>query len=117
MTHDYAPLGSWYGQTTFFPRGSQQQMSRFDFSHKLTYKPPAKGADIGGMAINSADFRVGAAGGTIYFDAQRKRVHTAQERFHVRGDIGANVLGQAANVSVEEQQAITIRVHDQDPRP
>lgn len=117
MTHDYEPLGSWFGETTFVSHGKQQDLMRIDFAHKLTYKPPAKGAAAGGLplTINNADFKALAAGGTIYFDTQSDRVQSAQEQFRVRGMLGTEVLGQAANVEVEEHQTITLRVLDQNP--
>lgn len=117
ITHDYDPLGSWYGETRFVPQGKQQDLIRIDFTHRLSYKPPPAGAAVGGLplTINNADFEALVAGGIIYFDRQSNRVQSAQERFHVRGTLGTAVLGQAANVAVEEQQTITVRVFDQNP--
>lgn len=118
MTHNFEPLGSWFGETTFVPRGQERGVMRIDYAHKLTYKPPAKGATgAGGLPfkINNADLKAGTAGGIIYFDTGQKRVQSAQEQFHVRGSITADALGQALTIPIEEKQAITVRIVDQYP--
>jgi len=118
MTHNFEPLGSWFGETTFVPRGQERGLMRIDYAHKLTYKPPARGAPAAGglpFKINNADLKAGTAGGIIYFDTEQERVHSAQEQFHVRGSITADALGQALTIPIEEKQAITVRIVDQNP--
>lgn len=118
MTHNFEPLGSWFGQTTFVPRGRQRSLMRIDYAHKLTYKPPAKGAaGAGGLpfTVKNADLKAATAGGVIYYDTDRKRVQSAEEQFHVGGTITADALGQVLNLPIEEKQAITVRILDQYP--
>jgi len=115
MTHDFGSLGSWSGTTSFRPQGTQKGIQRFDYVHDMTYKPPEKGAGDLPFAVADAKFVPDVAGGSIYFDAKKGRVQAAQERFQVRGEISADVLGQAAAIQVQEQQAISVRLFDQDP--
>jgi hypothetical protein len=118
MTHNFEPLGSWFGETTFVPRGKEQGVLRFDYAHKMTYKPPEKPAAAAGglpFTIKNADFKAGTAGGIIYYDTRLKRVHSAQEQFHVLGTLSADALGQVLDIPVEEKQAITVRIVDQNP--
>lgn len=115
MTHDFGPLGSWSGTTRFVPKGSERGLLRIDYAHDMTYQPPEKDAGELPFAVKDARFAPEVAGGTIYFDSKAGRVHSAQDRFVVRGEIATELLGQAATVQVEEQQAITVRLHDQDP--
>jgi hypothetical protein len=115
MTHDFGPLGSWSGMTKFQRQGTQKGVQRFDYVHEMMYKPPEKGAGDLPFAVGEAKFVPDVAGGSIYFDTKTKRVQGAQDRFQVRGEISADVLGQAATIQVQEQQAITVRLFDQDP--
>ena len=115
MTHDFAPLGSWSGTTSFRRQGTQKGVLRIDYVHDMTYKPPEKGGADLPFAVAEAKFVPDAAGGSIYIDTKTGRVQAAQERFQVRGELSADVLGQAAAIQVQEQQAITVRIFDQDP--
>jgi len=118
MTHNFEPLGSWSGVTTFTPRGTENGVARIDYDHKLNYKPPAKGViAAGGLSLNvkNAKFAADTAEGVIYFDHALGRVQTAEEQFHVKGSIAADALGQVVTIPVEEKQAITVRLTDQYP--
>jgi hypothetical protein len=115
MTHDFGPLGSWSGTTQFRRQGTQKGILRIDYVHEMTYKPPEKGAGDLPFAVADAKFVPDVAGGSIYIDTKTGRVQAAQDRFQVRGEISSEVLGQAATIQVQEQQAITVRIFDQDP--
>jgi hypothetical protein len=115
MTHDFGPLGSWYGGTTFLPKEMHNGVLRVDYVHHMTYKSPDKIRGDLPFAIKDAIFKSEMAGGTISFDTHARRVQTAQEHFLVRGTMSTEILGQTATVQVEEQQAITIRILEQNP--
>ncbi len=137
MTHDWGPLGSWYGTTEFVRKGlirlaevagqpagaagtttspgesaGGEPLQRIDYTHDMTYVPP--GQDGGGLPlrIKQSDFRTTIAGGSIAYDPQRRRVAYVQERFEVTGTLTVEVLGQASAVELREQQVLTIRVTD-----
>ena len=42
MTHDFGPLGSWYGETSFLPKETHNGVLRVDYIHHMTYKSPDK---------------------------------------------------------------------------
>ncbi|MEX2175553.1 MAG: hypothetical protein WD872_14415 [Pirellulaceae bacterium] len=117
LSHDFEPLGSWYGETRFTPQGVEHGVLRIDFVHEMVYTPPAKGKDKGALpfTIKEAKFRPEAAGGTIDYDTRAKRVQRAQEHFHVKGVLTAEVLGQEAGIEVEELQTIGVRLTEQNP--
>lgn len=115
MTHDFQPLGSWYGETRFVRKGEAKGLVQFDYTHHMTYTPPGKGAAGLPFAILDATFKPEAAGGTFFYDPQTQRVQKVQERFFVRGAVATELLGQAATVEIEEDQAITVRILDQYP--
>ena len=115
MTHDWGPLGSWYGETTYKRNALQQTVHRIDYAHDMKYMPPAKDRRDLPFQISKADFKPQTAAGVIFFDTKDRRVTSAQERFHVKGLISTTVLGLASHVQIEEQQQITIQIHDQNP--
>ena len=115
MQHNFGPLGSWYGETVFTPQKKREGIQQFGFVHKMEYRPAEK--DLGELPfkIERAMLKPEAAGGTIEYDTQLKRVRSAQEGFLVRGGLAVSMLGQSVEVEVEEQQVISLRIHDQNP--
>lgn len=116
MMHNFGPLGMWYGETTFTPQATRKDVQQIAFVHKMEYRPPEK--DAGGelpFTIEKATLKPETAGGTIEFDVQANRVVAAQEGFLVRGALSVGLLGQAAEVEVQEQQVISLRVHERNP--
>ncbi len=110
MTHDWGPLGSWFGETSF---SRNRQSDQYNYSHNLSYLAPDE--DGGGLpfTIKSAKFETQQAAGVIQLDAKLERVMLVQEKFQARGDIETQVLGQPSRVLVEEQQLLQIRLFDQ----
>lgn len=121
MMHNFGPLGSWYGETTFTPQATRKGIEQIGFVHKMEYRPPEKNVgekDAGGglpFTIEKAMLKPEKAGGTIEFDTQANRVLSVQEAFLVRGALSVSLLGQAADVEVEEQQVIGLRLHERNP--
>jgi hypothetical protein len=116
MMHNFGPLGSWYGETTFTPQATREGIEQIGFVHKMEYRPPEK--DAGGglpFTIEKAMLKPEKAAGAIEFDTQAKRVVSAQEAFLVRGALSVSLLGQSTDVEVEEQQVISLRLHERNP--
>jgi hypothetical protein len=115
MQHDFGPLGSWYGETQFTPQTKRGGLQQIAFVHTMEYRPPEK--DLGELpfTIEKAVLKPEAAGGTIQFDQSAGRVQSAQESFLVRGSLAVSLLGQSTTVEVEEQQLLTLRLHEQNP--
>jgi hypothetical protein len=113
MTHDFGPLGSFTGETSFVRKGMQQGLLRIDYGHKLAYRAPGKGAAIAGspITVSGADLRPDIAGGSIWYDQKAKRVRQAEDHFHVKGEIATNI----APLGIEEQQAMTVKLTDINP--
>lgn len=115
MMHNFGPLGSWYGETTFTPQATRKGVQQIGFVHRMEYRPPEKGAGELPFTIEKAMLKPEKSGGTIEFDTQANRVLSAQEAFLVRGALSVAVLGQSAEVEVQEQQVISLRLHEQNP--
>jgi hypothetical protein len=113
MTHDFGPLGSFTGETSFVRKGMQQGLLRIDYAHKLTYHGPGKDAAAGGLpfAIKGADLRPEIAGGSIWYDMKAKRVRQAEDHFRVKGEIATDLAG----VQIEEEQAMIVKLTDVNP--
>ena len=113
MTHDFGPLGSFTGETSFVRKGMQQGLLRIDYGHKLAYRAPGKGAAIAGspITVSGADLRPDIAGGSIWYDQKAKRVRQAEDHFHVKGEIATNL----AALPIEEQQAMIVKLTDVNP--
>ena len=110
MTHQWGPMGSWAGQVHYAHTGSQGSMHQIQYALQLGYQPPA--GPVGMLPIANPRFQPPQAGGVLFFDAERGRVVTAEERFVVRGGFTLSVLGQAIAVEVAEDQLFQIRVLD-----
>ena len=115
MMHNFGPLGMWYGETTFTPQVTRQDVQQIAFVHKMEYRPPEKDTGELPFTIEKAMLKPENAGGTIFFDPQANRVASAQEAFLVRGALSVGLLGQSAQVEVEEQQVISLRIDERNP--
>ncbi len=115
MTHDWSPLGNWYGTTTFTPRPTEGPLASYDFVHAMTYNPPLDGAAMP-FRVSSAEFQPLQTSGTISYDPQIRRAVQAEETFHVRGNVAVELLGQSVPIQLEEKQLLTVRITSQDPR-
>lgn len=115
MRHEFGPLGSWYGETQFRPGEARGGSQRIDFSHQLTYQPPGKGAGGLPFTIRDANLKPETASGIAQFDLRAGRITTALEKFVVRGQVNAELVGQAVPIELEETQTIKIAVSDRNP--
>jgi hypothetical protein len=115
MMHNFGPLGSWYGETTFTPGTQRDGVQQYEFVHHMEYRPPETDSGELPFKIEKALLKAERAGGTIEYDVQARQVRSAQEAFVVRGALAVSLLGQAAEVNVEEQQVIGLRLHEQNP--
>jgi hypothetical protein len=116
MTHDWGALGVWSGVTTFVRAESDGPLQEIRYKHDMKYTKPAPGA--GGalpIKIVGANFMSTQAGGILHYDPQKQRVAAAQEAFDVQGAVTTELLGQAVELQMAEQQRIGIRVFDQMP--
>jgi hypothetical protein len=117
MTHDWGPLGKWTGLTTFTPKGdTNETLQQYEYVHEMKYEPPSSDAAGLPFQLKDAEFQPVQAGGLIHYDSRRRQVSDVQERFHVRGTIHSEVLGQSATIEIEELQTLTIRLTDQMPQ-
>jgi hypothetical protein len=112
LTHDWGPLGAWYGKTIYNPAGEKNGEHPIEYAHYLHWKPPEKGGQALVLEIKSAEFKIEQANGTIYFDPKTSRVRRATERFRVRGTVTTAVLGQMVQAQVEELQDFALRITD-----
>ena len=113
MTHDFGPLGSFSGETSFVRKGMQQGLLQIDYAHKLNYRGPGKGAAFAGspLTVSGADLRPDIAGGSIWYDQKAKRVRQAVDHFHVKGEIATNI----AALPIEEQQMMVVKLTEVNP--
>jgi hypothetical protein len=117
MTHNWGAMGSWHGRIHYLYVGQDKTQHVIRYGLDLAYKAPAvaPGAGLAGMKVNAADFKPQLANGMLRFDAAKGRVVYAEEVFHVRGVLNANLLGQNQIVEIDEQQHFVIRIHDKLP--
>ncbi len=113
LAHDWGPLGTWAGKTTYRRNGKQDGQDRVDFAHALTYSPPAGGgnADLP-LRITRTEFRTPTASGSILFDAAKGRVTRAEETFQVKGRVVVSALGTEVTVDLDERQDFQMFVRE-----
>ena len=116
MLHSWGSLGSWIGPVAFRYAGQQGGLQQIPYSFKLTYIPPKQDARGQPFPISGASFKHEESGGTIYFDANKQRVSRVEERFHVKGQMSIEVLGQNLPVDLDEEQSFEVRLLERDSR-
>ena len=110
--HAWGGLGSWNGKVTFVPRPVEEKLEPYQYTYQLTYRPPT---DAGNLGVTEPAFKLDRAGGTIYFDPQRKRVARFEERFEVHGGLSLDTLGQKMPVEIDDRQRFQVRISDTNP--
>jgi hypothetical protein len=115
LTHSWGALGDWKGQVHYAYLDEQAGSHRISYTLELDHLPPAdNGGDLP-LKIANAAFKHQEAGGMIYFDSDKGRVSRAEERFHVRGTMAVEMLGQNTALQMEEVQTFQIRVLGKKP--
>jgi hypothetical protein len=86
---------------------------RLALATAVTFTPAAGG---GGVKVESGDVKPKEAGGTAVFDAAAGRLSKLETRRVLVGQFTVRVNEQAAlPMTVEQQQTLTVRVHDRNP--
>ena len=129
--HDWTPLGSWTGETTYAIGRKRGKWQVYGYKHDVKYNAPGAEKDpkapgrpgaaakdkpkVSGLpfTLKGADFTPINSGGQIVYDKTKSRIESAEEIFHVRGVVAANVLGQDTRVQLEEKQMFKIQLNDQ----
>jgi hypothetical protein len=107
ITHNWGELGKWTGKVHYRHEGKQKSLHKIAYALKLAHESPKEG---GGNLVGKAVFQAPAAHGNIYFDADQGKVLSAEERFHVKGVLEINLLGQKTPVEMEEEQTFKVRI-------
>lgn len=113
--HDFGPLGSWYGTTTFKPGADRRGIREFTYSHTLDHERPAKPAPAAPFRVTAAKLVPERAAGIIRYDDKLDRVESVREEFKVRGRVDTELAGQAIPVGLEEWQIIELGLHARNP--
>jgi hypothetical protein len=114
MKHSWGPLGTWDGKMRFLATGKQAETERYDYLLDLRYKPPTKSVGLP-FEIGQSRFQIQTAQGAIAYDAGRRRVAAAEERFHVRGVLSLSLAGIDSVVQMDEMQLFQLRIVDKNP--
>ena len=111
IEHNWGPLGSWTGRSTFVAKGPQAGAERIEYVHSLSYRPPGPGLGQGlPFATGKAEFRTPAAGGVMLYHPSRERVSAAEESFRVQGALAVSLAGSDVVVELEETQAFRLTI-------
>jgi len=109
ISHSWGDFGKWTGKVHYRYEGKQKSLHKIGYVLKVAHEAPK----AGGQLIGKAAFQAQAALGNIYFDGDQGKVLAAEERFHVKGVLEINLLGQKTPVEMEEQQTFTLRLFGQ----
>jgi hypothetical protein len=115
VMHDWNPLGSWRGITTYTPRGPEGYGIRYDYTHEMSYVPPEPTAGVLPFQIAGAEFQPVQASGSFVFDAQNGHVIQVREIFHVRGTVATGLMGTTTRLQIEEYQEFNVEISSQNP--
>ncbi|MHB0956198.1 MAG: hypothetical protein ACYC0X_07455 [Pirellulaceae bacterium] len=115
MAHDWSPLGSWHGTTTYTQRGPEGTAMRYDYRHEMSFVPSEAMSGVLPFDITGAKFQALKAEGWFVFDSQRRHTTSVHEQYHVEGTVGAGLLAGATELQLQEIQETTIQISDQNP--
>ncbi|MHB8973419.1 MAG: DUF4339 domain-containing protein [Pirellulaceae bacterium] len=115
MAHDWSPLGSWRGTTTYTQRGPEGTGTRYDYTHEMNFVPAERSSGVLPFDITGASFRALKATGWFVFDPERRQVTSVHEEYQVEGTVGAGLPGGAAELQLQEIQETTIQISGQNP--
>jgi hypothetical protein len=115
MAHDWSPLGTWRGTTTYTQRGPEGTGMRYDYTHEMSFSPSERTEGVLPFDVTGANFRALKASGSFVFDAERRQVTSVHELYHVEGTVGAGLPGGAAELQLQEIQETTIQISGQNP--
>lgn len=118
MSHSWGDLGSWQGQTTYEYKGPGEGLHAIGYTHDLIYHPPlAEGRNNLPFKISNPAFRTKAAHGTLRFDADKGRLSSMEENFHVQGRMMIDIAGQSLPMQLDETQDFQLELLDKKPAP
>ena len=109
ITHSWGDLGKWTGKVHYRYESRQKSLHKIAYTLKVAHEAPKTDGD---NLVGKAAFKAQAAQGNIYFDSDRSKVISAEERFHVKGTLEINLLGQKTPVEIEEEQTFKLRLLD-----
>lgn len=132
MSHDFEPLGSWAGTTTFVQdTAAPPPLLHFRYTHNMAFTPsgkaPASPVGVLPFDVRDMEFRLVKAEGAFVYDPDRQHVTQVRESFHVTGSFGADLKGMgdelrslgvelgplAPRFSIDEQQQWFIQLTPQ----
>jgi hypothetical protein len=114
FTHDWGPLGSWLGRTDYqnAKKAEKDGRTRIDYGHFISHRPGKGGGGDLGVTFGVAAFQPVKAGGHVVYDPKTNRLVSAEELFHVKGEVAMSALGADVTVAVEEQQHFRVSVSE-----
>lgn len=113
MTHDFGPLGNWYGMSRYRRTRQTPNQWEFIFQHELTYEPPD------GDEPNPLPFKIVSASlvpqraeGQLVYNTRAGRVESLTEWFDVQGSLSVELLGSTAPIEFTETQRLHVMIDD-----
>jgi hypothetical protein len=118
MTHSWGDLGSWQGRTAYESKGQTDGLHSIGYTYDLVYHPPMPdGQNNLPFQIANPAFRTKAAQGTLRFDADKGRLSSMDENFHVVGQMMIGLAGQNLPMQLEESQHFQLELSEKKPAP
>ncbi len=113
----FGGIGEFRSSSTFTYNGKGDGGEQIAFKQNLTYMPPKKGADFGGLfKIVKGDLKADNARGTYVFDAEKGRLVSGTSEMTIKGTLTLDLNGQMEiSVDLRVEQTATSRVHDKNP--
>ena len=104
MAHDWSPLGTWRGTTTYTQRGPEGAGMCYDYTHEMSFAPSERTEGVLPFDVTGANFRALKASGSFVFDAARRQVTSVHEEYHVEGTFSAGLPGGRQNCSCKRSR-------------
>ncbi len=117
MGHDYSPLGTLSGTTTFRQDADRgPPLLYFTYTHDMKFTPAATASSALPLPVSDVTCTPLEARGRFVYDPAKRHVTEVDEQFHVQTSLSAELMGRSAKLELDERQQLTIRLSTQNPR-
>jgi hypothetical protein len=114
---DMGPVGAWVGRWQYVHMGKQDKLIKLKLEAiQFDYQPP-RDPGAGGLpfAVKATNFKTKNTAGTVLFDPDKGRLHSAETGMDFDGELTVEIGGQETKIHLIQSQKTTYKVSDTNP--
>jgi hypothetical protein len=112
---DLGQAGRWVGTWQYVHAGKENKLIKLKLEAiKFEHQAPKDGGGLP-FRVTSSDLKTKNTAGTILFDPERGRLHSAEMKMEMEGDMTLVIGGEESKVHLVQTQKTTCKVSDSNP--